>query len=226
MDYMKEIKWVLFPLAVLLIGLILTMLMFIDAEGTELRLRATKSVYVWSGETSTNYSASNMNKANFGVASLEYQGFCEFDLSSIPAGSTIDSAFWKIYSSNDSSSGTGNDTLWLYRNTASWVEATITWATRPAEGDSIARDSMPYFGTDAYYIVKEYGATNSGMKQWLQNIVDGTWTNYGFRVRNKTNEGNAMVAWQDRTNTNPDSLIVYYTAGAGGAKPKAKAKHK
>lgn len=62
-----------------------------------------------------------------------HRGFLQFDLSSVPAGSTIDSAFLSLYAPNppNTQDHSGDNTSYLRRITSGWDQATITWNNQP-----------------------------------------------------------------------------------------------
>lgn len=61
------------------------------------------------------------------------RGLFQFDLSSVPAGSTIDSAFLSLYAPNPPNTQfhSGDNASYLRRITGGWDQATITWNNQP-----------------------------------------------------------------------------------------------
>ena len=61
------------------------------------------------------------------------RGLLQFDLSSVPAGSTIDSAFLSLFAPNPPNTQfhSGDNAAYLRRITSSWDKATITWDNQP-----------------------------------------------------------------------------------------------
>jgi hypothetical protein len=61
------------------------------------------------------------------------RGLFQFDLSSVPAGSTIDSAFLSLYAPNPPNTQfhSGDNASYLRRITSGWDQATITWNNQP-----------------------------------------------------------------------------------------------
>ena len=59
----------------------------------------------------------------------------QFDLSQIPTGATINSAFLSLYGcpgSSNTQGSTGSNTCYLQRVTSAWDESTVTWNNQPS----------------------------------------------------------------------------------------------
>ncbi len=70
-------------------------------------------------------------------SSSKIRGLIQFDLSSIPAGSTINDARLSLYYNPNTDEGThfkyfGNNSALLQRITQNWNESTVTWNNQPA----------------------------------------------------------------------------------------------
>jgi len=79
-------------------------------------------------QADTNYGGNNDLPIRLTTASARYNGLIHFDLSSIPEGSTIESATLYGYMYQKS----GNKEVSVYRVTGEWTESGVTWNTRPS----------------------------------------------------------------------------------------------
>jgi len=91
----------------------------------------------------------------------------EFNLSSY-VGETIDSA--SIYTYLSFTDGEYSNVK-IGRNIADWSEDTVTWNNRPGYDDYVSITYVPPIGW------WEIDVTS-----FVQDFVDGTYTNYGFRI--------------------------------------------
>ena len=110
-----------------------------------------------------------------------HRSFGRFDVSSIPAGSTIDSATLTLCAADTQSSPRTYD---VHRVTASWVETTLTWNNQPgvvaAATDSATTPISPVCMT---------WTVTADVQAW----VDGT-ANNGWRVADSVEEGSDYLA--------------------------------
>ena len=131
------------------------------------------------------------------------RSFVQFDISSIPAGSTVSSATLALCAT----SVPGTRTYDVHSVSATWGETTITWTNQPGVAASpTASNATP---------------ASPGCMTWtvtvdVQAWVDGT-TNNGWRISDSAeNTGNAQTDFRSREDTavpadNP-KLDVQYTA--------------
>ena len=92
-------------------------------------------------EVNVNYGSNGQFAANaWTFAGVEgvVRSVIKFDLSSIPRGARVDSAFLSLYAW-DTTSGfeqhstrSGSNAAWLQRVTSNWDEGTVTWNTAPS----------------------------------------------------------------------------------------------
>ncbi|MEP6648249.1 MAG: DNRLRE domain-containing protein [Saprospiraceae bacterium] len=98
-----------------------------------------KDSEVFSRQATSNY-VSNILRAEawtFQGSPGVLRSFFQFDLSSIPAGATIDSAYLYLYSPNAPTTEihSGSNAAFLRRVTGDWQQSTITWNNQPSSSD-------------------------------------------------------------------------------------------
>lgn len=148
-----------------------------------------------------------------------------FDLSSIPAGSTINTAQLELYCTAVPSTG---QTLNIHYLTSSWSETGATWNNMNAGYDSTMRSFIPA-GTSTGW------KTWTGLAQVVQGWVGGAIPNNGLMVKNNSETGTTTLAYQFASNnyattgyrpilrvnyTAPNSWVCTYV-GAGACDPCA-----
>jgi hypothetical protein len=132
----------------------------------------------------------------------------QFSLAGIPAGSTINSATLELYATGADI----NRTLGVHHATASWAEGTVTWTNQPAfDGSPDATTAM---------------GTSTGWKIWdvaavVQDWIDGTYSNYGWVVKDTVDNSGTTDTWtfatkENGTTTRRPILRVNYTPPTGG----------
>jgi hypothetical protein len=121
-----------------------------------------------------------------------------FTLPSIPAGCKINTATLRLFAS----SSTSGRTLQAWQVSASWVENTVTWDTRPSITGAAATT-----------------AAGNGYIQWtVTSIVQAMYsgTNNGFLIRDAVEDASGNGEQQQfisRENGSPDKpqLVLTYT---------------
>jgi len=140
---------------------------------------STKAAYCYQGGGGDdNYGSEWMIKAGSSdqYTTSDYVSYVEFNLSSIPAGATIDSASLDLYVDRTNGSGFSVRT---YACAGSWSENSITWDDRPL--------SLYTTGGSSAWRVSTY-VNGSGWESWnvkeaVQRWMDGRWSNHGFFLR-------------------------------------------
>lgn len=151
-----------------------------------------------------SYVLSTSGTSNFGTAlaikdsASTYRGLVKFDTSSIPVGSTINSATLKLYGTFTPSSGG----IRVHSELDSWTESAVTWGTQPAWNNTVlATSSTPLANT------------------WLSislpssSVTAGTKTNYGFDF----SPSGIVDSVASRETANGPQLLVDYTAPTSSA---------
>jgi len=141
-----------------------------------------------------------------GGANPNWSGLWQFDLSAIPAGSTINSATFSIYIR----SMTGADSTNTYHKiTSNWEESTVTYMTKPSFGDSIGTMHINSIGW------KDMNVTNL-VSDWITNG-----NNYGIYLQYT---GGSIMGpsyspsgdYADDTSLRPKLTINYSASSNGG----------
>jgi len=122
------------------------------------------------------------------------RGLVAFDVTSIPGGSTIDSAILTLcLSSNPGGSHQGR-THELQLVTSSWVETTVVWNTQPTTSGSV---------TDTVIVPSTAQCLTFDVATDVQAWVDGT-ANHGWRIGDDdeaTSSGGGEPKYRSRENT-------------------------
>jgi hypothetical protein len=182
----------------------------------------------------------NQSDINCGVSTGLFVGFAvnnrrntliQFNVSSIPSGSTVSSASLGLY---ETGTGGGNGTVSARRMLVDWVEgtgnysigltgettwshrirATVAWNAAGATGDGVDRvaASSGAYNPDATVNQWAY-LSNSGMVADVQAWVDGT-GNYGWHLSGTSTENNSYHSSDYTTDTSlRPKFTVEYTVG-------------
>lgn len=130
----------------------------------------------------------------------------QFDISSIPSGSTVTSATLGLNLNTAPSSSRTHD---VHRATSSWVETSVTWNT------------MPTFNATATASAAT-GTTSGAWISWtvtsdVSAYIGGTATNYGWLVKDQTENDSPEImshyeSRESATTTIRPKLTVTFTA--------------
>ena len=168
---------------------------------------SSADTYLDQTNSTTNYGTAT----TMGVRNRNGQArrsMVQFDLSGIPAGSTITAATLELYATAAPATA---QTLNVHHVTGTWTETGVTWATIPT-----------YAGTADASIS---GGTATGWKIWtvtpvVQAWLAGTYTNYGVLVKcnvetNSTSYAYTISSKENATTANRPILRVTYTPPGG-----------
>jgi hypothetical protein len=179
-----------------------------------------KDAYLHSINASQNYGTiAEMNALAWTVSGspVTTRGIIQFDLTTIPSGSVINSATLYLYHNPTSSnanaqhqSSSGSNEGVVKRIITSWDESTVTWNTQPNVTDvnqvTIPQSSSP---------TQDYTLDVTAL---VQDMVNNPATSYGFQIRLVTESyyRSLIFASSDHTDpTNHPKLVVNYTDVTG-----------
>ena len=179
-----------------------------------------KDSYIISSSPNTNGDGSNLHigESSGGLR----RTLIQFNLSSIPAGSTINSATLSLYF-YDYTVG-GNRTIKVYRLKRVWVENQVTWneyATGSAWQTAGALGANDYDSTEVASLVVT--DTYPAWQAWTLSVAlvkemisGGAFGNYGFLLIDTTESGNTKLfrSSDDGGGTLNPKLDIDYTAPA------------
>ncbi|UCF80540.1 MAG: DNRLRE domain-containing protein [Acidobacteriota bacterium] len=161
--------------------------------------------YVDRANTKVNYGTDPTMSVGRAGNNTQTRSLVQFDLSSIPAGATINSAQLELYAE---AAGTDAAAVQeLYDITEAWVETTVTWQGQPANSGTVRGSLAP--GTSTGW--KIWTVTASVVQGWLDTPA----TNYGLLVRLAAENANVgfwlYATRENATSANRPILRVDYT---------------
>jgi fibronectin type 3 domain-containing protein len=174
---------------------------------TNTALAAVADAWIDKGNTGTNYGSDSILRAGkTGVGNTAVRGLIRFDLSSIPAGSTINSAVLQLNAV--AQTGT-NRTENLLQVTSTWAEGTVTWDTAP----SASGTASGTLSTGSTLGTK----TSTDITTLVQGWFGTPSTNYGVLLQDGTESNNVYWNFSSRENgtaANRPQLLINYTPPA------------
>lgn len=181
-----------------------------DSAGGTLTLPATADTWIDYYNQDTNYAADTELQID-PQGSGRNRALLRFDLSSIPAGSTIISATL-VLTVNAAQTG---HTVNIYRVITDWTETDVTWnqATTgtawTAGGDY---DSGTIWGS---YSPDVTGSRVISLTTLVQNWVDATYSNFGILLNGTGASGVSTIWSHDAPGNNGATLLVEYSQLGG-----------
>lgn len=186
---------------------------------------ANYDTYLSSSAATTNYG----DAVNVTVRATRYTPLLRFDVSSVPAGSTCDSAVLSLFLAQSNVGGYTMTVHELLSANSAWTEDGATWNTRDGSNAWAGSNGCSTSGTDyAATAIGSYtgdaGDVFDTEYTWsLTPAAVATWfgasnSNYGIRLY-KSDEfvsTHFRSSDWDQTATRP-KLVVVYTESAGGA---------
>ena len=184
---------------------------------TTLHLRSNASDYLDNYIPTTNQSTSTEMDAIAWSSGNSFvsRSIFNFDLSSIPAHSTIVSAYLSLWGDTNTTNREGDSPLsgsnawYIQRVNAPWNVSTVTWNNQPTT-DTTHEVLMPQ-STSIYEIFNSINVTNL-----MQDIVNNQPNNYGLLIRLQTEaEYRSMVFCSSQysdTSERPLLVITYVTS--------------
>ena len=167
----------------------------------------------------TEYSAGAWTKSG---DDYKIRSLIEFDLSSIPAGSTILSATLSLYGAPGGEEGNhfgffGSNKAWIQRITSPWQENSVTWDHQP---NTTATNNVSLPGSTSG--TQNYA--NINVKMLVQDMVNDPAHSFGFmlKLQNETVYKKLVFASSDHHNAaiRPKLLVLYAPAADEAADGK------
>ncbi len=136
---------------------------------TSVTLTSVADTHAQQNKGDTNYGTDTSMMVRTFATAKNARAFVQFDVSSIPAGSTVSSATLTLCATSVPGSTRTYD---LHRVTASWVETTLTWNNQPGVAATL---------TDSSTTPAAAGCMSWTVTTDVQTWVDGT-ANNGWRA--------------------------------------------
>ena len=126
-----------------------------------------------------------VNEDDGGGTGWARDALVKFDISSLPTEGIILSAIFRLYYYDWGDTNPAGRPLTCYRITSDWDEATVSWNTRPSYA-STPTASTPVPSSTNIWI--EWDVQSD-----VEEFIDGTYTNYGWRVADETSWGGPSI---------------------------------
>jgi uncharacterized repeat protein (TIGR02543 family) len=174
---------------------------------TTVSFGASKDTYIDQNQPTTNFGSANdldVKSADGHPSSNNKRALIAFNLSSIPAGSTITSATLKLYVNGAPADPRIHE---VHRVTASWLEGAATWNTTPSFLGSVTATAS--ITSSSNHTIVSWNVTSD-----VSAFVNGT-TNNGWLIKDSSENANnteeAIYASKDQSAKPVPELVVVYT---------------
>lgn len=174
-------------------------------------ITSTKDMWIDESAVNQNHGTADTLHTKPNTSDLS-RAFIQFDLSSIPTGSTINCAMLRVYERDSNN----NQTIHLHRVTKSWNELEATWLNRKT-GTPWTTAGGDYDPTE----IASFAANVNGAYQdidvtsLVQYWVDNPGSNFGTMLRSTTTGSTVVIQFDSREASNHPQLIIDY-----GKRPK------
>jgi hypothetical protein len=180
-------------------------LMARPAMAETITLTPTADSYVLNSNPDTNYGSLDSAYISYNANQVLARTLLKFDLSSIPAGSTVDSATLTMNLKSYAIADTTQTKI--YRATADWTENEVTWTNKPTVGDLLQNQIVAGY-------TPEYWTVTTAVQKWLS----GEWANQGMVIMTLEGVGSYLTFgyWtrEAAVSSNFPSLAISYTPPA------------
>ncbi|MFA6175041.1 MAG: chitobiase/beta-hexosaminidase C-terminal domain-containing protein [Phycisphaerae bacterium] len=172
-----------------------------QSGGETITLSAAEYANIYSDfPTSRNLYANFMSIYYNGIPDQYWAILLKFNLSGIPAGSTVNSARLELYCQMD----TGNNNIGILKCTSNWSQNNVCWDNMPTRGGGSFSSNSSGVGTWIW--------ANSLLDQHVQNWINNPGTNYGvFLGANIYGRADFSNGSSQVPSANRPKLIVTYT---------------
>jgi hypothetical protein len=141
----------------------------------------------------------------------------KFDVSDIPAGTSIAQATLRLYLVNGCDIGERTHTITVYRTSGNWGETSVTWNSKPGHAEAYGSRSMPS---------KTWGWYTFDVTGLVRGWVNGSFANQGLTLRGPESSGNSSArlgfATRNASGTTYDPrIVIRYAGGSSTEVPTA-----
>lgn len=169
-------------------------------------LPSVQDSYIALKTATTNFGTANSMIVDRETTDLQ-RALVQFDLTTVPAGSTVTSAVLKLQATQVG----GSITIGVYRLLEPWTEGGATWDQR-SSGTNWATPGSSYNSTAVASITtNSTGQHSFTVTSLVQSWVNGSAANYGFMVGSPDGGGNRTVTYTAREGTPGPILEITYT---------------
>jgi hypothetical protein len=170
-------------------------------------LPSVADTWIYMNDPDTPFGGDPLMQAGANVGWDLMHSMVEFDLSTIPAGATVQAATLRLYV--DSSNGQSPKLMGLYQVTADWMENTVTWNSTGGGAFDPAPLTVPTIDWSA-----------AGWKEWdvppglIHEWIDGVSLNYGLLLYYQGDKKNYFLEFTTKEHSKPSlhpQLVIEYT---------------